>query len=116
MAQVLIMDDDQVVREIIARVVKLKGHDPLVYPDAGPALQEVDFDAIDLIITDLSMPTPGEEAIRIIRGRGIQTPILVISGHLSHPKSYYLEKMGVQSILSKPFLLHDLIDRIQTLI
>jgi DNA-binding response OmpR family regulator len=116
MAQVLIMDDDQVVREVIARTVKMEGHDPLAYPDAGPALQEVDFDAIGLIITDLSMPTPGEEAIRIIRGRGIQIPILVISGHLSHPKSYYLEEMGVQSILGKPFLIHDLMDRIRTLI
>ncbi len=114
MATVLVMDDDQIVRTLIVRILKLRGHTAIEFPDAGPALRTVDFDTIDLIITDLSMPTPGEEAIRVLRQRGIQVPILVISGQLQHEKASYLLCLGAQATLEKPFQVQNLLDLVDT--
>ena len=109
MATVLVMEDDDIIRGLIVRVLEMTGHRPLAYADAGPALAEVDFDEVDLIVTDLSMPTHGEEAIRRIRSRGVCAPILVVSGQLSPSKSDYLGALGAQETLEKPFSLRDLI-------
>jgi DNA-binding response OmpR family regulator len=103
------MEDDDIIRGLIVRVLRMNGHTPLAYADAGPALSDVDFRSVDLIVTDLSMPTHGEEAIRRIRCRGVQAPIIVVSGQLHTTKSDYLKALGVQETLEKPFSLRDLI-------
>ena len=114
MGTVLVMDDDDIVRNLIVRVVKLKGHRAIAFSDAGPALETADFSQIDLIITDLSMPTNGEEAIRALRQRGIQAPIIVVSGQMQEAKSAYLKSVGAQATLCKPFHLFELLDLIET--
>lgn len=113
MATVLVMDDDDIVRNLIVRVVGLKNHRAVAFPDAGPALETVDFDQIDLIITDLSMPTNGEETIRILRQRGVHVPIIVVSGQMQETKADYLRSIGVQATLSKPFQLQELLGLIE---
>ena len=113
MATVLVMEDDDIIRGLIVRVLRMIGHTPLAYPDAGPALSSVEFDEVDLIVTDLSMPTHGEEAIRTIRKRGITVPITVVSGQLHSGKAEYLLDIGAQATLEKPFNLRKLIKVIQ---
>ncbi len=113
MATVLVMEDDDIIRRLIVRVLRINKHTPLAFPDAGPALAEVDFSSVDLIVTDLSMPTHGEEAIRRIRRRGVTAPIIVVSGQLNSDKSNYLIGLGAQATLKKPFNLHDFIDLVE---
>jgi DNA-binding response OmpR family regulator len=86
------------------------------FEDAGPALETADFEQADLIITDLQMPTPGNEAVRVIRSRGVHTPVLVMSGALDADKMDNLKSLGVQEFLEKPFNLRELLSRIQFLI
>ena len=112
MATVLVMEDDDIIRRLIERVIRMTGRTCLAYSDAGPALAEVDFDSVDLIVTDLSMPTHGEQAIRQIRSRGITAPIIVVSGQLNPKKAEYLKLLGAQAALEKPFRLQEFIQLI----
>ena len=71
------------VRLALTQILEALGYQAIPFADAAPALDTVDFDTIDLIITDLNMPTRGEVAIQAIRCRGYQIPIIVISGWLN---------------------------------
>ena len=116
MARIVVLDDDEIVRNVVVRTLELDRHTVQAFPDARPALEQVDFDQVDLVITDLSMPTPGEIAIRTLRSRGIQIPILVMSGHVEEDKARYLISLGAQQIINKPFSLKNLLNVVQTLI
>ncbi len=94
----------------------MEGHRVHGFSDAGPALDAMDFDGVDLVITDLSMPTPGEEAVRILRGRNIRTPVLVMTGYVTEDKARYLKSIGVQKVIMKPFRLAEFLEVVRTLV
>lgn len=105
MATVVVLEDDDFVRAFVRRLLQISGHRVLDFSDAAPALAEVDFDHVDLVITDMQMPTSGEVAIRTIRERGFDVPIVVMSGHINPEDSDYYIGLGAQSLLLKPFTL-----------
>ncbi|MDP6779740.1 MAG: response regulator [Candidatus Latescibacteria bacterium] len=103
MAKIVVMDDEATVRNVIERLLKREGHEVLAFEDAAPALEEVDFNEIDLVITDLVMPTPGDQFILIMQEDEIEVPIIVLSAHLTDARTDYLRELGVTRILEKPF-------------
>ena len=115
-ATVLVMEDDAWVRNVLTRQLTHLGYAFVEYPDAAPALAEVDFEAVDLIITDLQMPLRGDLAIEIIRSRGITTPILVLSGFLQAGDVECLQAIGADKVLAKPYDLQTLLDAMQALL
>ena len=70
MATVVIIEDEDSVRQAVAELLEHGGYTTIGFPDAGPVLYAVNFDNIDLIIMDLAMPTRGEEAILTLRSSG----------------------------------------------
>jgi CheY-like chemotaxis protein len=106
-ATVVVIDDDDFVRTFVCRLLQMFGHQVLAFPDASPALQEVDFAQVDLVITDLQMPTPGAVAIQTIRERGFEVPIVVMSGHIEPADADHYIAMGAQSLLFKPFTIQN---------
>jgi len=116
MATILVIDDEESVRSLLINTLKRTGHTPIPYPDGAPALAEVDFSSIDLVLTDLAMPTPGETVIRTIRERGLTIPIIVLSGILAPTDANQLRKMGADMILPKPTQPPDLVDAINQLL
>jgi len=115
MADVIVIEDDPTVCQLLVKVMEMQGHAVRAFSDAQPALDSVDFGAVDLVITDLGMPTPGEVAIKAIRALGIQTPILVATGRLDSGGSSELQAYGHLQILRKPFHLDDLLRAVDAL-
>lgn len=107
MATVVVIDDDDFVRSFVGRLLELAGHDVLSFPDGQPALDQVKFDQVDLVLTDLQMETDGEVVIKSIRERGFQVPIVVMSGHVQPDEADRYVEMGAQSILIKPFTIQN---------
>ena len=116
MATILVIDDEPPLLNVIARRLKLEGYEAIPYPDAGPALAEVDFETIDLVVTDLVMPTSGEQAIQTIREQGFDMPIIVLSGHLKTGDEERLIAIGANHVLSKPFKLMGLLTVVEQLL
>ncbi len=113
MPKIMVVDDEEMVRKTVTRVLQREGYEVINFPDAAPALEEADFAAIELILTDLSMPTPGEQFIQEVRNRGAKTPIVVMSGHLTEEKMHLLEELGAQAAIKKPFDLSALLQIVQ---
>jgi len=102
MAQILVMDDMDEMRMLYEDILGAWGHQVIAFDDASPALAGVDFSEIDLVITDLQMPTPGQLAIRTIRAWGHQVPIIVVSGHVVVSEYDELYRLGAQVVMTKP--------------
>ena len=109
MAKILVMDDEASVRNVIQIALKREGHEVIAYEDAAPALEEVNFDEIDLVITDLVMPTPGDQFVLILQQEDIEVPIIVLSAHLTDARVEYLRELGVTRIIPKPFEIKELL-------
>lgn len=113
MPKVMVLDDEEMVLRVVTRLLERVGYDTISFTDAAPALESGVLDDIEVIITDLNMPTSGEEFIQEVRGRGIDTPIIAMSGHLTEERSLFLKTIGVQEIVPKPFEIDDFIEAIE---
>ncbi len=113
MPKVMVLDDEEIVLKVVTRLLQRAGYEVISFPDAFPALESGILDDIELIITDLNMPTSGEEFIQAARSQGIDTPIIVMSGQLTEERSLFLKTIGVQEIIPKPFDIHDFLGAIE---
>lgn len=109
MAKIVVTDDDDTVRLSLVRGLQRAGYEVLAFPDAAPALDQVDFGQVDLVITDLQMPLLGEQFILMLREMNIQAPVIVITAYLSEDRARYLQDLGVHQVLEKPFRLSALL-------
>lgn len=112
MARILLIDDDDLRRGVLAKVLVHAGH---VVIQAGDGLQGVELahaTTVDLVITDLIMPVQeGVETIVKLRRERPDLPIIAISGGLTHSKLYLdiAAKIGAKRILAKPFTPQELL-------
>jgi CheY-like chemotaxis protein len=67
MDKIILIDDDDFVVRAISSMLESVEYVVESYPDAGPALEQCDFAAADLIITDLEMPT--EQVLFLVETR-----------------------------------------------
>ncbi|MFT5367858.1 MAG: CheY-like chemotaxis protein [Candidatus Latescibacterota bacterium] len=102
MAQIVVIDDMDEMRMLYEDLLTSYGHEVLAFDDGASALSAVDFAVVDLVITDLQMPTSGQLVIRTIRACGYEVPILVVSGHVMASDFDELFQLGAQSVMSKP--------------
>lgn len=111
MRRVLVVEDNRLERKLLIHF--LRNHfgetlriDEVV--DGGHAIQYLQYQHYDLIITDLIMPRiEGLELIRHILGTYPDSRVIAISG--SNPYYLYLaKKIGVDEVLTKP-LDHDIL-------
>ena len=116
MPTILVVDDNADVRDTVVTFLKTREYIVLAYADAAPALEEVDFNNIDLILTDLQMPTSGDQFILLLEQKNITVPIIVMSGFLSEEHITYLADLGVRKTLSKPVRMSELLQEVEAIL
>ncbi len=119
--RVLIVDDSPAMRKMIRRVIVLSGVDAETVFEAGDgveALEIVDREWVDVILTDINMPRMnGEELIRRLAAMGIteSVPVIVISTDATTLRRENVEALGARGYIVKPFLPEDLKAEIERL-
>jgi len=112
MADILIIDDDDVFRDVLATALEHAGHVVRQATNGIEGLQMFHQQPADLVITDIVMPEKeGLDTIRDLRREFPKARIIAMSGGLAHDPRLYLhmaEKFGAQAVLAKPFALEDL--------
>ena len=80
MFKILIAEDDNELCQLFKKVLNKHGYQVLCAADGKEALDLVEKEYIDLIITDIMMPVmDGYTFISQLRQAGIQTPVLMIT-------------------------------------
>ena len=116
---VLVVDDDEVSRGLIADLLAGLGFDVRHAADGAAALEQLRAGTIDLLVTDLIMPrVDGIELVRAIRAAsGMRVPkIIAVSASASAYTSQEALDAGCDAFLPKPVHLVDLLERITELL
>ena len=105
MATLLIVDDDNTIRETLAEL--LSGSNECHTADrAEQALAYLEVENYDVVLTDISMPgLSGREILKRVQENHPATPVIVISGESNDEAAAELLAMGAFAYLSKPFQL-----------
>ena len=120
MSQILVIDDEPLVRELIRMTLEGAGHKITEAENGRVATALLHDREFDLVITDIMMPEKeGIETMREIRQRSPRTRIVAISGGGRINGSDYLSlarKLGADEVLSKPFRTMQLLELVNRLL
>ena len=80
MFQILIVEDDKELSQLFQKVLEKNGYQVKSASDGAQALEVLDKEYIDLIISDIMMPVmDGYELVSELRSAGYQIPVLMIT-------------------------------------
>ena len=107
MATLLIVDDDNNIRETLHDLLK-DSHECHTADRAEQALSYLEFENYDVVLTDIAMPgLTGREILKRIQEEHPTTPVIVISGNSEAEAAKELLDMGAFAFIAKPFKLED---------
>ena len=114
---ILIIDDDETLREMLREVLTRSGHHVLSAENGELGIRIIETHSVDLVITDIYMPhTDGLEVTIKLRETHPEIKIIVITGNA--PEFYVDSAMmlGAHDSLKKPFQLLELESKINSLL
>jgi two-component system alkaline phosphatase synthesis response regulator PhoP len=113
MSKVLIIEDDDVIAQGMARHLTQAGFDSLSVSNGETGLARLRYERPDVCVLDLMLPgLDGWKVIEQARGEGIGTPIVVVSARgTEHDRVHALE-IGADDYLVKPFSMKELAARV----
>jgi len=108
-AKILIVDDERDLVDAYVRLLERAGHRCVGAFGAHEAIELIDADTPDLVLTDLSLPdSNGLEVIRHLRAKSAIIPIIVMSGHNTQGMNEAARAAGANLCLLKPVSIAEL--------
>jgi excisionase family DNA binding protein len=102
--RVLVVDDEETIRELLSRTLAIAEYEVDMVPDGQTALDRLRIYPYDLLITDLRMPgVDGLSVIREARRYKADIPIIIVTGYSTEASAIEAINLGVQGYLTKPF-------------
>lgn len=101
---VVVADDDPLIRKLLGDLLGKDGHEVTLCPDGRSALEAALAREPELLISDLEMPgMSGLELIRDLRARLCRAPVLLIPSDPDHPSIPAALGCSGVDVLPKPF-------------
>jgi DNA-binding NtrC family response regulator len=102
--RVLVVDDEQNLRKVLAATLQREGYEVQVAADGEEALAALERDGADVVVTDLVMPrVDGLTLLKRVVLRHPDVPVIVITAHGAIDKAVEAMKAGAFDFLAKPF-------------
>lgn len=116
MAQILVVDDEQKIREVIKEYAIFDGHSVTEASDGSEAIEKVKKGKFDLIILDIMMPRiDGYTACREIK-KIKDIPVIMLSARAEEYDKLFGFELGVDDYIVKPFSPKELLARIKAVL
>ena len=117
MQTILVIDDDESLRETIAVLLEREGFRALLASDGKSGIDQAILARPQLILVDLRLPdTSGFEICRKLRSSGITTPIIALSAVGDEIDKVLLLETGADDYVVKPFGTRELLARIRAVL
>ena len=117
MQTILVVDDDENLRDTIGLLLENEGFRPILVADGKTGLQEAFNANPDLMLVDLRMPgLTGIEVCKKIRAAGLKTPLIVLSAIGDEVDKVLLLEIGADDYVVKPFGTRELLARIRAVL
>ena len=117
MLKILIAEDDRELRRLFAHVLLKNGYTVKEVGNGKEALDAIDAEYFDLIISDIMMPVmDGYEFVRLLREAGNTTPVLMITAKDAFDDMRKGFVFGTDDYMVKPINVNEMVLRVQALL
>ncbi len=107
--RILVVDDEPFVCDAVKLMLAFDGHKVETASSGQEALSLFEEGKYDIVITDFAMPAmKGDELAAVIKARSPQQPVIMITAYAEMLQTSGNPLKGVDSVISKPFLLENL--------
>jgi len=114
--RILVIEDDQEVRNMLKDYLVYFGYEVVTAGDGLQGLKEIKGRDYDLVITDITMPyVSGIGIISVLKQSHPNIPVIAITGYGYHAEELAHEKKA-DRILSKPFEIQEMKETIENLL
>src|SRR5512142_111352 len=109
MSKILVVDDEQSLRDFLAIMLKKEGHDVVTAENGTHALKAVQAEIFDLIISDVKMPgIDGIEVLKNVKEVSPETVVIMITAYATAETAVEAMKLGASDYIIKPFKVDEL--------
>ena len=111
MARILIAEDEEAIRALVARALAQDGHDVVTAVDGAEALEVLQREAgeFDLVLTDIRMPVMDGIALALAAARDFPSlPILLMTGYADQRERASGLDALIRDVVAKPFTLAEI--------
>lgn len=117
MSNILVIDDDESLRDTIGIMLEQEGFTPLLISDGKTGFERAMAVKPDLLIVDLRLPgMSGIEICKQLRAANFKTPIIVLSAVGEEVDKVLLLEIGADDYIVKPFGARELLARIRAVL
>ncbi|HPH02279.1 MAG TPA: sigma-54 dependent transcriptional regulator [Spirochaetota bacterium] len=117
MLKILVVDDEEIIRNILLDMLSQDGHSVQTAVDGRDALEYLENDSWDLVLSDLTMPRlDGAALLKIIRERWPETLVIIITAYGSVDSAVSAMREGAYDYITKPFLIEEIRLRIRNIL
>ena len=114
---ILVVEDDDPVRAMLARLLRNQGYKVLQGTNAGDARTILETQSPDLVISDIVMPgESGIELRRDIASRWPGLPVILMSGYSADAPAEFAERTPDTLFVQKPFAADQLLGLVSQLL
>jgi len=109
MARILVAEDDTAVKSFVSRALAHRGHKVTSVEDGVQALEALDRDSFDLLITDIVMPSLDGIGLALKVAKDHPAlPVLLMTGYSAErQRAHNLEEL-ICEVITKPFTLQEI--------
>lgn len=103
--RILVVDDEPVVRDLTVEILRRSGHAPQGVASARLALELLEHERFDLVVSDVVMPEmTGVELLDALRARQPDLPVVLMTGGSQEPeRTSNAVRLGAAGLVYKPF-------------
>ena len=113
--RILVADDDPPILELLGEYLATRGHDVTLVPNGERALEVLDTEEIDVLVTDLKMPgTDGLSLLKHVRENNLPVATIMMTGYGTIESAISALKSGAHNYLLKPFRLREVHNSVST--
>ena len=112
-ARILVVDDEELLAESLAEILRLQGHSVESVTDPRLALRRLEADSVDVLFTDLGMPElTGWDLATQGRALRPNLPVVLVTGWGHQVDPHRVQACGICRVVAKPFRLQDIQDAV----
>ena len=113
MARVLVVEDEEAVRDYVCRVLSMHGHSILTANDGAEAVEQMNAHHFDLLVSDIAMPVMDGISLALkVRASRPHVPIILMTGYANERQRAHNLSLLIEGLISKPFTMDQLLSEV----
>ena len=102
-ATVLVVDDEPNILRTVRTALRAEGYEVETAEDGAAALERLSTRSYDVVLLDVQLPKVGGlEVLQRARAQGLETPVVMMSGHGTIETAVQATRLGARDFLEKP--------------